>query len=39
VERAQRGRRDEGPREALSLGALPWVNTALGTKLANLVMI
>jgi len=24
-----RGRRDEGPTEARSLGALPWVNTSL----------
>jgi len=27
----ERGRRDEGLREALSLTALPWVNTALSS--------
>jgi len=31
----ERGRRDEGPREALSLGALPWVNTALSKTICS----
>jgi len=29
-----RGRRDEGPTEARSLGARPWDNTALEVKIA-----